>query len=105
MKRGLILGAVVVKGALLAAVGAAQQTPSATSIQVDKIRDNRYILRGGGGNTAAFIDVVSSWKVPERFQKEGYLTPEEIQQLLRWSPAVQTARLRSTVEIIWNETK
>jgi cyclase len=318
MKRGLILGAVVVVGALLAAVGAAQQTPSATSIQVDKIKDNLYVLRGGGGNTAAFIgangvtlvdtklpgwgkpileklkeitekpvttiinththfdhvggniefpatvevvtqentanlmremrpvtggpeqpnvfkdknglglpkrtfkdrmtvgdgderielyyfgrahtggdawvvfpalralhtgdafalkiipltdannggsgveypqtiakaaaalknvdtvitghnpttltmtdlktyadftrefvqtvqaakkagrtidDVVSSWKVPERFQKEGYLTPEEIQQLLRWSPAVQTARLRSTVEIIWNETK
>ena len=62
MKRGLVLGAIVVVGALLAAigaafatVGAAQQTPSAASIQVDKVRDNLYVLRGGGGNTAAFI--------------------------------------------------
>src|SRR5215475_12076225 len=55
MKRGLVLCALVVVGALLAAVGAAQQTPSAASIQVDKVRDNLYVLRGGGGNTAAFI--------------------------------------------------
>src|SRR5215470_1399981 len=55
MKRGLVLVALVVVGALLTAAGAAQQTPSAASIQVDKIRDNMYVLRGGGGNTAAFI--------------------------------------------------
>jgi cyclase len=62
MKRVLVLGAIVVVGAILAAVGAAfaavgaaQQTPSAASIQVDKVRDNLYVLRGGGGNTAAFI--------------------------------------------------
>jgi cyclase len=55
MKRGLVLGALVVVGAAMAAVGAAQQTPSAASIQVDKVRDNLYVLRGGGGNTAAFI--------------------------------------------------
>ena len=50
-------------------------------------------------------DVVNSWKVPERFQKDGYLTPEQIQQMLRWPLAAQTARLRSNVEVIWNETK
>jgi cyclase len=65
MKRGLILGALVGVGAFSTAVGAAlhergalpggQQTPSATAIQVDKIRDNLYMLRGGGGNTAAFV--------------------------------------------------
>src|SRR5262245_51646433 len=55
LKRVLVLGALVAVGALLVAVGAAQQTPSAASIQVDKIRDNLYVLRGGGGNTAAFI--------------------------------------------------
>jgi hypothetical protein len=47
MKRGVALGTLVVMGALLAGVGAAQQTPSAASIQVDKIRDNLYVLRGG----------------------------------------------------------
>src|SRR5262249_4617805 len=51
MKRGLVLVALVVVGALLAAVGAAQQTPTAASIQVDKIRDNLYVFRGGGGST------------------------------------------------------
>jgi cyclase len=50
-------------------------------------------------------DVVNSWKVPERFQKEGYPTPEQIQQLVRYPVAAQTARLRSNVEVIWNETK
>ncbi len=57
MKRILVLGALVVMGAFLVGVRAAQQapTPSAASIQVDKVRDNLYVLRGGGGNTAAFI--------------------------------------------------
>jgi glyoxylase-like metal-dependent hydrolase (beta-lactamase superfamily II) len=50
-------------------------------------------------------DVVNSWKVPERFQKDGYLTPDEVQQLTRWTPAVQKARLRANVEVVWNETK
>jgi cyclase len=50
-------------------------------------------------------DVVNSWKTPERFLKDGYLTPEQIQQLVRWTPAAQKARLRANVEVIWNETK
>jgi len=49
--------------------------------------------------------VVNSWKVPERFHKEGYLTPEEIQQLSRQTLAAQTARLRANIEVVWNETK
>src|SRR4051812_36998060 len=78
MKRGLILGTLVVVDALAAAIGAAQQgrgggaagppPPSAAAIQADKIRDNLYLLRGGGrtiqvggvtlpnaGNSIAFI--------------------------------------------------
>jgi glyoxylase-like metal-dependent hydrolase (beta-lactamase superfamily II) len=55
LTRGFVLGALLIVGALLTAVGAARQSPSAASIQVDKIRDNLYVLRGGGGNTAAFI--------------------------------------------------
>jgi hypothetical protein len=35
--------------------GGGQQAPSAAAIQVDKIRDNLYVLRAGGGNTAAFL--------------------------------------------------
>ena len=58
MKRIVILGTLVVTGALTAAVGAWQQpqpAPSAAAIEVDKIRPNLYVLKGGGGNTAALV--------------------------------------------------
>jgi cyclase len=65
MTRGLVLGSLVLVGALSTTIGAiqqarggqgtGQQTPSAAGIQVDKVSDNLYVLRGGGGNTAAFI--------------------------------------------------
>jgi glyoxylase-like metal-dependent hydrolase (beta-lactamase superfamily II) len=78
MTRGLVLGAFGGVYALAAAFGAAQQgrsgpgggqqAPSADAIQAEKIRNNLYVLRGGGrivqiggvnvpqaGTTAAFI--------------------------------------------------
>src|SRR6266540_6175784 len=78
MKRGLVLGTPGVGPALSAASGAGQQghggsgsgqpAPSAAALQIEKIRDNLYLLRGGGrtvrvgdanlptaGTTAAFI--------------------------------------------------
>ena len=57
MRRALVLGTLVVCGALSLAVHAVQQAPppSADALQVDKLKDNLYVLRGGGGNTAAFI--------------------------------------------------
>ena len=58
MKRIVILGTLVITGALTAAVGAWQQpqpAPSAAAIEVDKIRPNLYVLKGGGGNTAALV--------------------------------------------------
>jgi cyclase len=78
MTRGLALGALVIVGALATAAAAidharsgrsnGQQGPSAAAIQVDKIRDNLYVLRGGGGNTAALITgdgvVLVDTKVP-----------------------------------------
>jgi glyoxylase-like metal-dependent hydrolase (beta-lactamase superfamily II) len=72
MKRTLVLGTIVTVGMLSAAVAAIQQAPaagaarqggaappqpapSAAGLTVDKLRDNMYVLRGGGGNTAVFI--------------------------------------------------
>jgi cyclase len=62
-KRARVLGAIVVAAALVTGVREVQlragqagpPAPSAASIQVDKLRDNLYVLRGGGGNTAAFV--------------------------------------------------
>jgi len=50
----------VAAGALVMAAGAylqAQQPPqpSAANIEVEKLRDNVFVLRGGGGNTTVFV--------------------------------------------------
>lgn len=89
MKRGFVLGTLVIAGALSTAVGAMQQgrqggapaagrgqqaAPSAAGLQADKLRDNLYVVKGApgggfsGGNTAVFITasgvVVVDTKIP-----------------------------------------
>ena len=56
MKRRIILGTLLVIGAISIAV--AQQAPpqpSANALMVTKLKDNLYVLKGGGGNTSVFI--------------------------------------------------
>jgi len=62
MKRRIVLGGLLMAGALSIAVAAQQQTPpkpSASAIKVEKLADNLYVLNalaaGGGGNTSIFI--------------------------------------------------
>jgi cyclase len=62
MTRRLVLAGVVVCGAASATVGALQQAAAppqdgqiARVVQVDKIRDNLYVMKGGGGNSIVFI--------------------------------------------------
>ena len=56
MRRAIVLGALVVAGLLSAAVAAHQQpTEKPKLIEVDKLRDNLFVLRGGGGNTGVFV--------------------------------------------------
>jgi glyoxylase-like metal-dependent hydrolase (beta-lactamase superfamily II) len=58
VKRRTILGLLVVIGSLSIAVTAAQQPqaqPSVDNITVEKVKDNLFVLRGGGGNTAVFV--------------------------------------------------
>jgi cyclase len=57
MRRGILLATLVVTGALTAA---AFQPPAARGTQqrvvnVEKVNDNLYVMRGGGGNSAVFI--------------------------------------------------
>jgi cyclase len=55
MRRGLVLGMLFALGAL-AAVKA--QPPAANApkvVEVEKVKDNLWVLRGGGGNTAVFV--------------------------------------------------
>lgn len=58
MKRLTVLGTLVLIGGLSIAVRAAQQPapqPSVDNLTVEKVKDNLFVLRGGGGNTAVFV--------------------------------------------------
>ncbi|MEX2271471.1 MAG: MBL fold metallo-hydrolase, partial [Vicinamibacterales bacterium] len=59
MKRATILGILIAIGSVSIAVKAAQQPappqPSADNLTVEKVKDNLFVLRGGGGNTAVFV--------------------------------------------------
>ena len=57
MRRISILGTVVLAGALTVAVAAQQPAPpqpSVDNLTVEKVKDNLWVVRGGGGNTAVF---------------------------------------------------
>lgn len=54
MKRIVVLSALIAVGALSYVV-AQQQAPQARVVEVEKLKDNLYVLKGGGGNTTVFI--------------------------------------------------
>jgi cyclase len=56
MTRAWVLGVFVGAGALSVAAAAYQAQPDAPKvITVEKLKDNLYMLKGGGGNTAVFV--------------------------------------------------
>jgi len=57
MTRSVVLGTLLVLGGLSIGVSAARQAGGgqAANVQVEKLHDNLFVLRGGGGNTAVFI--------------------------------------------------
>ncbi|MBO0798940.1 MAG: MBL fold metallo-hydrolase, partial [Blastocatellia bacterium] len=64
MKRLAVLSGLLLTGAI--SLLAAQQQPA--SLEIQKVKDNLYVITGGGGNTAAFITekgvVVVDTKLP-----------------------------------------
>ncbi len=55
MKRALILGLLVAVGGGVAIVKAQPASGIPRVVEVEKVRDNLFVLRGGGGNTAVFV--------------------------------------------------
>jgi cyclase len=58
MKRFILLATLVTVGGLSLGLAAFQAPPAADApkvVEVEKLRDNLYMLKGGGGNTAVFI--------------------------------------------------
>lgn len=55
MKRGFVLGMLLAVGGLSLSVTAYQQAQAPKVVEVEKLKDNLYMLKGGGGNTAVFV--------------------------------------------------
>jgi len=70
MSRTIVLGTLIAVGGCGLAVSAYQASPSpaAKTVEVEKIKDNLFLLKGGGGNTAVFVGtkgvVVVDTKLP-----------------------------------------
>src|SRR5262245_49830019 len=62
MKRQLVLGALIATGLMTISVAALQQgrggapaQPAARVVEVNKLKDNLFMMTGGGGNSAVFV--------------------------------------------------
>jgi glyoxylase-like metal-dependent hydrolase (beta-lactamase superfamily II) len=59
MKRVIVLGALLAMGSVSVALSAYQQAaagqPKPMVVEVEKLKDNLFVLKGGGGNTAVFV--------------------------------------------------
>jgi cyclase len=58
MRRIVVLGVLLAAGGLSLTAAAFQQPPAAQAprvVEVDKLKDNLYVVKGGGGNSSVFI--------------------------------------------------
>ena len=55
MKRLIVLGLVLASGGASMRLAAFQQPAAPMVVEVDKIKDNLYVMKGGGGNSAVFV--------------------------------------------------
>ena len=59
MRRAIVLGVLLATGALSLSVAAFQQAPGGQQapmvVEIDKLKDNLYVMKGGGGNSSVFI--------------------------------------------------
>lgn len=85
MKRGLLLGALISAGALSMGVAAERGVPgqdtAAKVVEVEKVRDNLYVLKGGGGNSALFITATGAVVVDTKLPGWGQPLLEKIRTL------------------------
>ncbi|MEQ1871300.1 MAG: MBL fold metallo-hydrolase [Vicinamibacterales bacterium] len=55
MNRHIVSAAILLAGALTMGVAAYQQPAAPMVVEVEKVKDNLYVMKGGGGNSAVFI--------------------------------------------------
>ena len=133
MKRRIVLTSLVLVGLFSIAISAMQQqpagragapgggrginfgTPSVDNLQVEKLIDTLYVLRGGGGNTAAFITAngvllvdtkVSGWGQPI-IQKLKTLTDKPVTTIVNththFDHVNGNAEFPPTVDVVTSE--
>jgi len=74
MRRIVVLGAIVSSGLLSMTLSAYQQPAAAPMVvEVEKLKDNLYVMKGGGGNSAVFIGTVGVTVVDTK--NPGWGTP------------------------------
>ena len=55
MKRLMLFGVLAASGTLSMTLAAFQQPAAPMVVEVEKLKDNLYVMKGGGGNSAVFI--------------------------------------------------
>lgn len=88
MKRLAVLSGLLLVGAIT--LMAAQQQQQPASLEIQKVKDNLYMITGGGGNTAAFITdkgvVVVDTKLPNNgpgiLEKIKSVTPKPVMMVI-----------------------
>jgi len=83
MTRGLVLGVLVAVGAASAVTAAyqAQQANAPKVVEVQKLKENLYMLTGGGGNTAVFIGTDGVVVVDTKYPGWGQPILDKIKEL------------------------
>jgi len=83
VKRISILGTLVLAGSVSIAVSAAQAPPEphVDNISVEKVKDNLFVLRGGGGNTAVFVTAEGVTLVDTKSPRWGTPLLEKVRTL------------------------
>src|SRR6266851_2471960 len=84
MRRSIVLGTLMAAGALSLAVSAYQAPPSPPApkvVEVEKIKDNLFLLKGGGGNTAVFVGTTGVVVVDTKLPGWGQPILDKIREL------------------------
>jgi len=90
MRRGIALGVLLALGGLVAVKAQPPAADAPKVIEVEKVKDNLFVLRGGGGNTAVFLTATGvvvvdaknpGWGKPI-LDKIKELTPKPITMLI-----------------------
>ena len=90
MRRGIVLGVLLALGGLVAVQAQPPAADAPKVVNVEKVKDNLYVLRGGGGNTAVFLTAAGvvvvdaknpGWGTPI-LNKIKELTPKPVTMLI-----------------------